>query len=594
VQTSSGQRLKYVVDLTSTETHKVHVTLEPEKLVSETVTFQMPVWAPGAYSVSHYGKYVQSLAAFGKAGAILTVKQVNDDRWEIEHAKSLVRIEYDVFDSHKDSTSLYFAMANMDTSFLFANATAFFGYVNDRKDVPAIVIYQKPENWQLTTALDPASFPGIAQQVGDFHHTVFSAKNYDMLADAPVMAAPQLQTKSFREGSADYDVVVASNKPFPMDSLSDYTQKIVRAETQFFHDTPFSHYTFIIYAPTLSKLPSFAEGALEHANSSDYLLMNLPWTAFKGFGLPILSHEFFHLWNVKRIHSSLLGPFDYTQRVKTTSLWLAEGITEYYAHTLLSRSGITSSGRFYDDVKNWVNAFSNADSSGRAQTLEQLSIAESDFSLDNAELFYIKGPLVGMMLDIDIRSRTDNKKSLDDVMLALNKDAKLGKTFKDDELIHKVEKIAGIDLSDFYKRYIAGTDSLPVDTYLAKLGLRPVSKDSTAGDKMNIAYGSDGHLQIQSLPKNSPLAEAGLEAGDQIIAINGSPFTIETIDKLTDLQDASSAKIDIMREGKAMSLAVDMQAARARAHAVERHAYEVDPNATSQQNAMRKGMVEQL
>src|SRR5207249_4825095 len=165
------------------------------------------------------------------------------------HAQNIYKIAYSVADSHKDSTSLYFALAHIDTNFFFANGTCLFGYVNDKKNMRAEVKYLFPDSWKLSTALDP---------------------------------------------------IVA----FP----NEY----------------YSH-------------PGFGFGALEHANSSAYLLVNAGWGMFRQFGFDILSHEFFHLWNVKRIHSSLLGPFDYAKRVMTTSLWLSEGITDYYAHTILTR-----------------------------------------------------------------------------------------------------------------------------------------------------------------------------------------------------------------------------------------------------------------
>ncbi len=585
-------RLDYTVDLRETGSHLVHVTLHPIKQGQKVVTFQMPVWAPGAYSVTHYGRYVSNFTALDKSGKPLATKQLNPDRWEIEKASGLATIKYDILDSHKDTTSLYFAMGHFDSTIFFANATCFFGYLNDKKNVAATVTYVKPENWQLTTALDPTTIKGVSQQAGEYHHTTFSARDYDELADAPVMAAPQFQARSFVDGSASYDLVILSNKPFPIDSLTQYVHKIVNAETAFFHDTPFKHYTFVVYAPTFSKVPSAAQGALEHANSSDYLLMSLPWSAFKGFGLAIFSHEFFHLWNVKRIHSSLLGPFDYTQRVKTTSLWLSEGITDYYAHTLLARAHIIEPAHFYDDIQGWQQALSGHQSSS-TESLEQLSIAESDFHLDDAEIFYIKGPLVGLMLDIEIRKKTNNARSLDDVMFALNADAKKGITFKDEELIHKMERIAGVDLTDFYKRYIAGTDSLPINSYLADIGVIP-SPTGSGGNKLNLSFGSTGGLKISDIDTTSTLSQAGVKKNDEIIAVNGTKLSMSNLDIFTELQNQTTVKFDIMREGKPMTLLVDLQAARSRAALLEHHPFKISPEATPLQISMRRGIMEQL
>ncbi|MDP4199492.1 MAG: hypothetical protein Q8902_07970 [Bacteroidota bacterium] len=476
-----ARELHYAVDLGQTQMHQVHVTLTLVGFKSKKAVFQMPVSAPGAYSVTHYGRYVREFHAFDKDGTELPVTQENEDRWDIAKGQTLAKIEYDVLDSHSDTTSLYFAMANMDTSLFFANATALFGYVNDDKKAPAYVHYDKPAAWTLACALPPSK-SGYGQDTNaTFQNTDFYAKDYDALADAPIMAAPgegppYMVTRSFRDGKAVYDLAIASDvmlAPAKMDSLTLYLRKIVHAETDFFHDTPFDHYTFVVYAPSLRRTPSYAQGALEHMNSSDYMLSNFAWPMLKRSFISIYSHEFFHLWNVKRIHSALLGPFDYTKRVKTTSLWLAEGVTEYYAHTLLTRYGILPASSFYETIGQWVAAMPQVRDSASHKSLEQLSIDESDFHLDEAEIFYIKGPLVALMLDLEIRNKTNNKRSLDDVMFALNNEAKHGKTFKDQDLIHKVERISGVDLTDFYNRYIHGTDTLPMSHYLSMIGATP-------------------------------------------------------------------------------------------------------------------------
>ncbi|HZK77180.1 MAG TPA: hypothetical protein VFD13_09750, partial [Candidatus Kapabacteria bacterium] len=460
--------LKFTVDLRDTKSHQVHVTLVPSGFQGHTATYQMPLWAPGAYSVTHYGRYVRNFKAFNKWHHTLAVKQLNDDRWQIASGQSVKKIEYDVLDSHSDTSSLYFAMANIDTSLFFANATALFGYYDDDKNAGAEVIYQLPDGWKLECPLDAPSGTRKPDPSHRSHPTDpnFMARNYDELADAPIIAAPMIDsgrasnriiTRSFQEGSADYDVAVMTDGTFydsEMDSLVYYLREIVHAETDFFHDTPYKDYTFEITAPSFSHMPSFAQGALEHANSSDYLLMDMSWPLFKREFLPIFSHEFFHLWNVKRIHSTLLGPFDYTQRVMTKSLWMAEGITEYYAHTLLARYGIIPPERFYQDVSDWRKEMAMAPEEAKKKSLEELSIDESAFDMDEATLFYSRGPLVALMLDLEIRSRTNNKKSLDDVMFAFNDAAKHGKTFREEDMIPLFEKYSGIDLSDFYNRYI--------------------------------------------------------------------------------------------------------------------------------------------
>jgi predicted metalloprotease with PDZ domain len=604
-------QLQFSVDLRDTKSHTVHVTMKPTGFTARAATYQMPVWAPGAYSVTGYGRYVVNFKAFDKNGRDLAVKQVNENRWEIASGKSVQKIEYDVLDSHKDTTSLYFAMANIDTTLFFANATALFGYFDDDKTAGAQVNYELPTGWKLACPLEPKA--GYAPNV--FSNIEFVAKNYDELADAPILAAPEtvrnhsdyIVTASFREGKADYDVAVATDGTWSdakMDSLTYYLREIVHAETDFFHDTPYKHYTFEIVAPTLSRMPSFAQGALEHANSSDYLLADFGWSMFKGSFLSIFSHEFFHLWNVKRIHSNLLGPFDYTQRVMTTSLWMAEGITEYYAHTLLARYGIISPEKFFSDVNQWREEMAMAPASANVKSLEALSIDESTFEMDEATLFYSRGPLVAMMLDIEIRSRTNNKKSLDDVMLALDNDAKRGKTFGEKELIHKVEKYAGIDLTDFYNKYIHGTDSLPFDAYLEKMGLTRSAPDAMGTNpplpKLSFSILGDSGIVFDAVDSSTAFAHAGIRAGDFVMAINGTKFNRDNIMELSELLSPSDSRtgvtLSVLRVGMPVTIPVLFSSIHHKPSAPEDNhlgSVEVVANATSLATAIRKGIVGQ-
>jgi predicted metalloprotease with PDZ domain len=543
-----AQSLEYQVDLTDSRSKRVKVVLTPKKLGAKKVYFQMPAWAPGAYSVTNYGRFVKDFQAYDAKGKQLATNQLDQNRWEISDAKSIGRIEYYVVDSRKDSTSLWFAMAHIDTNLFFANATALFGYVNDKKNVPATVTYNKPANWELATSLDLKD--GKAKRDCSFTQTVFKAANYDELADAPILAAPELQTRCFDQDGALYEVVMVSNREFQMDSLADATKKIVKAQTDFFHEVPYKHYTFLYYSPTFMQMPSMGMGALEHANASAYLMMYQPWSQYKDGGLRIISHEFFHLWNVKRIHSTLLGPFDYTKGVRTSSLWLAEGVTDYYAHSLLARVGLTTPEKFLGDLREWYGNYRNS-RPARTKSLEELSREESDFIMENAIVLYTKGPLVGLMLDLEIRNRTNNQKSLDDVMLALNNDAKKGKHFKDEELIAKVGKIVGVDLSDFYQRYIAGADSIAIEAVLNRMGLTSkfdlTSEMSGDDGKMRMNLSQSGQMVIDELPSSSFFAQAGFLKGDTVVSLNGTPVSVDNITELMQNVNRDADQVVIVR-----------------------------------------------
>lgn len=523
-----AQDILYRVDFGDTRTKKVRVSIELKKSGAETVTYQMPLWAPGAYAQTGYGRFVENFKAYGYSGDEKPVVRVNDNRWQIKHAKDIARIEYDIRTSHKDSTSLYFALAHIDSNFFFANATALFGYINDKKNLPSDVVYNVPKGWTLHCALE-------SKKPNHFHAT-----DYDVLADAPIMAGPNFNVRNFEYNGAKYEIVLASDRAFPMDSIEELTKKIVKAQVDFWGDTPFKNYSFLIFAPTFLKSPTLAQGALEHANSSAYLMVNMPWNNVKESYAHIISHEFFHAWNVKRIHSTKLGPFDYANAVRTTSLWLSEGITDYYAHLLLSRYGILNDESFENTIVNWY-VQTNMSNNARETSLEQLSREESDFNLGKATTFYTKGPLIGFVLDLEIRKQTKNKYSLDNAMFELYARAKKGKHFKDEELIGLIEKSTKANLKDIYTKYIAGVDSLRLGEYTKYAGLDLFKKEQKpSGVDLGGVFQllPDSSAYFVAAFTNDDLSNAGVMLGDTIITWDDAKLTSSRREKLSKQKDA--------------------------------------------------------
>ncbi len=523
-----AQDILYRVDLGDTRTKKVKVRVELKKSGAETVTYQMPLWAPGAYAQTGYGRFVENFKAYGYGGDEKQVVQVNDNRWQIKAGKDIARIEYEVRTSHKDSTSLYFGLAHIDSNIVFATGTSLFGYINDKKNTPSVVRYSVPDGWSLHCALESPK------------PNEFKAQDYDVLVDAPIMAGPKFNIRNFEYGGAKYEIVLASDRAFPMDSLEELTKKIVKAQVDFWGDTPFKNYSFLINAPTFLKSPSLSQGALEHANSSAYLMVNMPWNNVKESFAHIISHEFFHVWNVKWIHSNKLGPFDYTKPVRTTSIWLSEGITDYYAHLLLSRYGILDEEHFESTVIGWQYQ-TNMSKDAKTSSLEQLSIEQSDFDLKKATSFYSKGPLVGFMLDLEIRNQTKNKYSLDDAMFELYKRAKKGKHFKDEELITLIEKSTKTKLKDFHTKYIAGVDSLPLGDYARYAGLELFKKEQKpSGVDLGGVFQllPDSSAYFVAAFTNDDLLNAGVMLGDTIITWDDAKLTPSRREKLSKEKDA--------------------------------------------------------
>jgi predicted metalloprotease with PDZ domain len=205
---------------------------------------------------------------------------------------------------------------------------------------------------------------------------------------------------------------------------------------------------------------------------------------------------------------------------------MAEGVTDYYAHILLGRYHILTPEAIGSTISSLTEAIQNSDGP-YALSLEELSLEESNFNIENAMQFYSRGTLSGLLLDIELRTRSNNKTSLDDVLLALNKEAKQGKHYQHDKLADKIRKITGVDVKEFYKAYIAGTRPYPIDEYLSKLGIaRNIRFTERNGVSLRTKFDTtDGVLIIDTIFESSPLYGATVTHGDTLLRIGVNEAT---------------------------------------------------------------------
>ena len=274
-------------------------------------------------------------------------------------------------------------------------------------------------------------------------------------------------------------------------------------------------------------------GGLEHLNSTALQWNRFgfkPDSRYYGF-LGLVVHEYFHLWNVKRIRPEPLGPFDYENENYTKLLWVAEGATSYYEGIILRRAGIISDEYFLDSKASAIQDLQSRP--GRFQTsLEEASFdawikyyRQDENSINNQISYYDKGDIVNMMLDIRIRTLSNGAKSLDDVMRYLYEEfGKKNRNFTPEDYQKAAELQAGASLEDFFDRYVRGTEEIDYNEILRGIGLQ--LNDEEIGPKQaylgaNLAE-SDGQLTIRSIPAGTPAYEYGLNTGDQIVAVDGN------------------------------------------------------------------------
>jgi len=351
--------------------------------------------------------------------------------------------------------------------------------------------------------------------------------------------------------------------------------KIVEQGAQIFGGLPYEHYTFIVH------LQPNIGGGLEHLNSTT--LQANPYTfkprkEYVKF-LGLAAHEYFHLWNVKRIRPQALGPFDYEHENYTRALWISEGFTDYYGQQLLRRAGLTTVTEYLEnlasDLAEYEQTPGRQEQSAEAASFDAwIKYYRPDENTPNSAIsYYTKGALLGWLLDFEIRTRTGGRKTLDDVMRYLYENYALrGMGFPEPGLKGIFEKVAGADLTDFFKRYVSGTDEIDFNRYLRLAGLQlegsyqpspldePEDKDKKSeqaprGDLGFRMRPSGDRILVSAVLAGTPAYEGGVNAGDEVVALDGQRLDAHNFDhRMSALQPGQRVTLTLFRREKLMTL----------------------------------------
>ena len=445
--------------------------------VRGSVTVQMPAW-DGLYQVRDFAHHVTEIRASDAAGRYVPVIRVDKQTWRIEGSGE-VRVQYAAY---WDETGPF--GTQLDGEHAFLNLGMVLCYVADRLAEDAVVRFEDvPQGWRVAVQLPQAG----GADAGD---TAYAAGDYDSLVDAPVEIG-RFEEVQFRAGGRPIRAVIHGDS-VERTRLVNTLAAIVDYQTGLMGEAPFEEYLFLFHVGR-----RFGGGGMEHRNSTAI-------AAGSGTMLANVSaHEFFHLWNVKRIRPQSLEPVDRTREMWTPALWFAEGVTSTYASYTLIRTGLWSKREFFDDLGEQINTlqkrparrWQSAEESSLTTWLDKYPLYQrSEYSIS----YYNKGQLLGVGLDLVLRDATDNRASLDDVLRRLNREyAQRGRFYPDnagiqaaaEEVLREARPEARVDLADFFRRYAAGTDELPFAEWL-----------SIAGLALRV---SGGRLEVEELPQVS-------------------------------------------------------------------------------------------
>lgn len=569
---SQEAQFHYTVEVRNPLSDKAYITLESAPFTEKTATFYIPAWSPGNYEICNFGRWIDSLEAFDTTNNPLPVRRSGVNEWSIGNAKSLCKITYIARDIPEDSLdALPTTLSEMGRDYYFFNGPSVFGYFRNKKDFAYDVSYKIPPDWRVWCGLERKNYFS------------FSAPTYDRLIDCPVLAGgPRIKIYKFEQGTAKYTMAVNAESDVPMDSIIQFTKQSIEHQTRFFGETPFQEYLFLFNFSTSNS----RYGALEHLNSSAYFLPPPGrQTALRNsFYTRVIAHEFFHVWNPKLIYPSELTDFKYQDSIRITSMWFIEGLTEYYAKLTLVRSGLLPPSHLYEEMKNIALSDTRDD-------LEYLSLRAAEFGVANP--MYTKGALIAYFMDIECRDRTDNKKSLDDAILYINKEfGQKKRPYNDRKLISIIKQATGVDFKNFYKKYIRGKESIPVSDYFEKGGLSyEYSYPAYYGWYFDVD--DDGQLFVATVSENSTASSLGLQSGDIVRELQQDKIGTDMNQIRASVQSAENIKVGenirfvVERGGERIELN-----AKVKSGTQPNVVIKENPNASAKQMLIRKSIVE--
>jgi len=519
--------------------HLFEVTLEIRGWRSPVLDLKMPVWTPGSYLVREYARHVQDFTATASHQPLPWTK-VSKHHWRVDTAHTegvtiayrLYANELTVRTNHLDSTHGYF------------NGAATFFYIPGYEKTPLrLTLIPPAPSWQVATTLPPISSQSYT----------FEAPDFDTLVDCPVEIGEHT-TYTFDVLGKPHQFTLWGHNNVNPEALIRDTQKIVETEAALFGGLPYSRYLFLLH------LSNQGYGGLEHKDSCTLNYSRFVFRSPEKYNrfMQLVAHEFFHLWNIKRIRPKALEVFNYEGECYTPSLWFSEGTTSYYDLLLPFRAGIYDAPTFLRELSREMTRFLNTPGR-RVQILSESSfdawikLYRRDANSDNSQIsYYLKGEMVSLLLDLLIRARHNNGRSLDDVM------RKMWQQFGQDEIGFLPEQleaviasVAGVDLQGFFQRFLHTTEELPFDTYLEPFGLRLQPDDvSHAPPFTGMQVRSEqGREVIKFVEYDSPAQRAGLDSGDELLALDGLRVTADQLgDRLQDYRPGDTVEVTFFHQ----------------------------------------------
>jgi predicted metalloprotease with PDZ domain len=532
------------------------------------VLLSLPAWTPGSYEISNYARFVSRFTSTARGKPLRWDKQ-DPDTWRV-FADGAGEVTV-TFRLHADS--LDNAMSWARDEFALFNGTNVFLYPQGRGlDFASTVTIKTEPGWRVTTGMTAAG--AGAWTAPTYHELVdhpFFVGKFDL--DSARIAGVWFRFSAYPAGST-----TAAQRTKLLDQLG----RAIPKETAVFRDVPWTRYEVMQIAD-----PNFGGmSALEHENSN----VGIVGTQFiaEEFVPSVYAHEIFHAFNVKRLRPSDMWPYRYDIMQPTPWLWVSEGITDYYADLALVRGGVTTETAFLATTQGKMDHVAQTDPIALQDASLQTWLHMTD---GTGDIYYDKGSLAGLALDIMIRDASDNAAGLDDVMRELYQGAyKNGRGFTFDEWWGAVSRAAkGMKFADFHARYVDGRDVYPWSEWLPKAGWR-LRSDTTREPRLGVQIAPDSSgLRVTFVDPTGLAAAAGIQVGDVIVSVDGVPTSDQAWQdwrKKFANKEGATIPIGVRREGKPVAITATVKLPTLVATKIE-----VDTRATEKARRVREGIL---
>ena len=581
----NSQIIVYNIDVTNYQDDLFHVTIDVEDLSAENDIYNLPATVPGTYSNLDFGRFVKSFKAFDEEGNELQTEKISTNQWKIANADKLAKLDYDIedtFDTEIENNRIIpMAGTGINDKFIVLNTFAVLGYFEGLQKNPVKVKIDYKSDWMLGTSL-------LKDENG-----YYIAENYDYLADSPIFMG-DLTSASTTVNDIKVGVYVySSDTTINADGIMDVAEDLLQSSSEFIGYSPVTHYNFLMCFLSQEEFieTGFAgAGALEHSYSSLFV--------YPGFGNFIpevqndMAHEFLHILTPLNLHSNLIQPFNFVEPTASQHIWLYEGVTEWGSDIMQLRGGLITIDEYLDRISEKIS-ISNRFRQDISLVDLSLGVFSEAITLEFLN-FYNKGAVTAALLDIRLLELSEGKRGLREIFLDFLEEYGKDKPFPEDEFFDIFVEKTFQEVEQFINDYIKGTEPLPYDEYMAKLGYKYIPERVSEDPRpmLGLQFGMNDKQQFTIVGLTETSSEAGLQRGDiplKILDIETSMENArEIFGKLHSMKVGEKVKVVVQREDEEVEVNVPLQ------QRIERHIFEETENPTHEQLRLREAWSKNL